>query len=109
MSEYKPVRLVRPEELIAEAVKATRKGLRDVQRPTGTEKARTTEVAQEASARATKKIQADEVKLVQFFKDKGLTITEIDKADFLANVQKNVTFEQFGYRKADWERIQAIK
>jgi len=67
------------------------------------------EVAQEASARATKKIQADEVKLVQFFKDKGLTVTEVDKADFLANVQKNVTFEQFGYRKADWERIQAIK
>lgn len=68
-----------------------------------------TEVAQEAAARATKKIQADEVKLVQFFKDKGLTVTEIDKADFLANVQKNTTFEQFGYRKADWDRIQAVK
>ncbi|OYW68452.1 MAG: hypothetical protein B7Z40_02770 [Bosea sp. 12-68-7] len=67
------------------------------------------EVAQEASARATKQIQASEAKLVQFFKDKGLTVTEVDKAEFLANVQKNVTFEQFGYRKADWERIQAIK
>ena len=42
-------------------------------------------------------------------KDKGLSVTEIDKADFLANVQKNVTFEQFGYRKADWDRIQAIR
>src|SRR3954462_1750374 len=68
-----------------------------------------TEVALEAAERTTKKIQADEIKLVQLFKDKGLTVTEIDKADFLANVQKNVTFEQFGYRKADWERIQAVK
>lgn len=68
-----------------------------------------TDVAQEAAERATKKIQADEVKLVQVFKDRGLTVTEIDKADFLANVQKNTTFEQFGYRKADWEKIQAIK
>jgi tripartite ATP-independent transporter DctP family solute receptor len=68
-----------------------------------------TDVAQEAAERATKKIQADETKLVQVFKDKGLSVTEIDKADFLAAVQKNVTFEQYGYRKADWERIQAIK
>lgn len=67
------------------------------------------DVAQEAAERTTKKIQADEIKLVQFFKDKGIAVTEVDKADFLANVQKNVTFEQFGYRKADWERIQAIK
>lgn len=67
------------------------------------------DVALEAAERTTKKIQADEVKLVQLFKDKGLTVTEVDKADFLANVQKNVTFEQFGYRKSDWERIQAVK
>ena len=67
------------------------------------------DVALEAAERTTKKIQADEVKLVQFFKDKGLSVTEVDKAEFLANVQKNVTFEQFGYRKADWDRIQAIK
>lgn len=68
-----------------------------------------TDVAMEAAERATKKIQADETKLVQVFKDRGLTVSEIDKADFLANVVKNVSFEQFGYRKADWERIQAIK
>jgi tripartite ATP-independent transporter DctP family solute receptor len=68
-----------------------------------------TEVTQEAAARATAKIKADEAKLVQFFKDKGLTVTEIDKAEFLAAVNKGVTFEQFGYRKADWERIQAVK
>ena len=68
-----------------------------------------TDVAQEAAARATKKIQDDETKLVQVFKDRGLTVSEIDKADFLAAVQKNVSFEQYGYRKADWEKIQAIK
>lgn len=68
-----------------------------------------TDVAQEAAERATKKIQADETKLVQVFKDRGLTVTEVDKDDFLAAVQKNVSFEQFGYRKADWEKIQAIK
>lgn len=67
------------------------------------------DVAMEAAERATKKIQDDEIKLVQVFKDRGLTVSEIDKADFLANVQKNVSFEQYGYRKSDWERIQAIK
>jgi tripartite ATP-independent transporter DctP family solute receptor len=67
------------------------------------------DVAQEAAARATKQIQASEQKLVQFFKDKGLTVTEIDKAEFLSAVQKGVTFEQFGYRKADWDKIQAVK
>ena len=67
------------------------------------------EVAQEAAARATKQIQESETKLVQFFKDKGLAVTDVDKADFLAAVQKGVTFEQFGYRKADWDAIQAVK
>jgi tripartite ATP-independent transporter DctP family solute receptor len=68
-----------------------------------------TEVTQEAAARATAKIKADEAKLVQFFKDKGLTVTDINKAEFLEAVQKNVSFESFGYRKADWEKIQAVK
>lgn len=68
-----------------------------------------TEVTQEAAARATNKIKADEAKLVQFFKDKGLTVTEINKAEYLEAVGKNTTFEQFGYRKADWDKIQAVK
>lgn len=68
-----------------------------------------TDVTQEAAARATKTIKDSEAKLVQFFKDKGLTVTEINKAEFLDTVNKNVTFEQFGYRKADWEKIQAVK
>ncbi len=76
---------------------------------TDAEKKIFTEVSQEAAARATAKIKADEAKLVQFFKDKGLSVTEIDRNDYLTAVQKNTTFEQFGYRKADWEKIQAVK
>jgi tripartite ATP-independent transporter DctP family solute receptor len=67
------------------------------------------EVTQEAAARATKKIQANEQKLVQFFKDKGLTVTEINKDEFKEAVKKGVTFEQFGYRPADYDRILAVK
>jgi hypothetical protein len=36
-------------------------------------------------------------------------VTEINKNEFRDVVLKNVTFESFGYRKADWDRIQAIK
>jgi tripartite ATP-independent transporter DctP family solute receptor len=68
-----------------------------------------TDVSQEAAARATKIIQAREAKLADFFKSKGLTVTSIDRNDFLAAVQKNTTFEQFNYSKADWEKIQAVK
>lgn len=67
------------------------------------------EVAQEAAERATKTIQAREIELVQFFKDKGLQVTEVDRQDFVDSVHKNVPFEQYGYRKADWDRIQAVK
>src|SRR3954454_8861352 len=68
-----------------------------------------TEVALEAAARGPADIQAKEKELVDFFKSKGLTVTEVDKEDFKNTVLKNVTFESFGYRKADWDRIQAIK
>ena len=67
------------------------------------------EVAQEAAAGATAEIQAKEKELVDFFKDKGLTVSEVDKEDFKENVLKNVPFESLGYRKADFDRIQAIK
>jgi tripartite ATP-independent transporter DctP family solute receptor len=76
---------------------------------TDAEKQVFTDVTQEAAARATAKIKADEAKLVQFFKDKGLTVTDINKAEYLEAVGKGVTFEQFGYRKADWDKIQAVK
>jgi tripartite ATP-independent transporter DctP family solute receptor len=66
-------------------------------------------VAQEAAARATAEIQAKEKELVETFKQKGLTVTEVNKDEFRDVVLKNVTFESLGYRKADYDRIQAIK
>ncbi len=68
-----------------------------------------TEIAQEAAVRATKTIQKQEAELVQFFKDQGLTVTEVNKDEFKDAVAKNTTFEQFGYRKADYEKIQAVR
>jgi tripartite ATP-independent transporter DctP family solute receptor len=67
------------------------------------------DVAQEAAARATAEIQAKEKELIGFFKEKGLTVSEVNKDEFKETVLKNVPFEQFGYRKADYDRIQAIK
>ena len=68
-----------------------------------------TEVMQEAAKRATEKIVAREKELVQVFKDKGLSVTDVDKADFEKTVLEKVPFEEFGYDKADWESIKAIK
>ena len=68
-----------------------------------------TDVAQEAAAKATTEIKEKEAKLVDFFKEKGLTVTEVDKNEFRDAVIKNVSFESFDYRKSDWDRIQAVK
>src|SRR5690606_5178418 len=63
------------------------------------------EVMQEAAARATAIIVEREQELVQTFKDQGLSVTEVDRNDFETNVMEKVTFEEFGYNKADWEAI----
>lgn len=68
-----------------------------------------TDVMREASQRTTAKIVEREKELVQFFKDQGLTVTEIDRSDFQNAVAEKVTFEEFGYDKADWDAIQAIQ
>jgi len=68
-----------------------------------------TDVAQEAAAKATAEVKEREGKLVAFFKEKGLTVTEVNKDEFRDAVLKTTSFESFGYRKADWDRIQAIK
>ena len=36
-------------------------------------------------------------------------MSEVNTEDFKEAVLKNVSFESFGYRKADYDRIQAIK
>jgi tripartite ATP-independent transporter DctP family solute receptor len=68
-----------------------------------------TDVLQEAAARATEKIVAREKELVQEFKSKGLTVVEPDLDTFKKTVMEKATFEEFGYKKADWEAIQAVK
>ena len=73
------------------------------------DKAIFTEVMQESAKRATDKIVAREKELVQEFKDKGLTVVDSDTADFEKNVIEKATFEEFGYEKADWEAIRAVK
>ncbi|MFN7090798.1 MAG: sialic acid TRAP transporter substrate-binding protein SiaP [Allorhizobium sp.] len=73
------------------------------------DKAIFTEVMLEAAARTTKTIEAREKALVDEFKAKGITVTEVDKADFEENVLAKAKFEDFGYDKADWEAIRAIQ
>ncbi|WP_127753112.1 sialic acid TRAP transporter substrate-binding protein SiaP [Devosia sp. 1566] len=73
------------------------------------DKAIFTEVMQEAAERATNIVVEREAELVQTFTERGLTVTEVDRADFEANVMQKVTFEEFGYRQADWEAIRAIQ
>src|SRR5438477_9322850 len=68
-----------------------------------------TDVAQEAAAKASLDVAAREKELVKVFRDKGITVSEVNTADFRDTVLKNVSFESFDYRKADWERIQAVK
>jgi tripartite ATP-independent transporter DctP family solute receptor len=67
------------------------------------------EVALEAAERATKKIEQREAELIQFFKDKGLEIIEVNKAEFEETVRENVPIEKLGYRQEDWDAIQALK
>lgn len=73
------------------------------------DKAIFTEVMQEAAARATKIIEERENKLVDTFKEKGINVVAVDKADFEKTVLEKVTFEEFGYDKADWEAIRAVQ
>jgi tripartite ATP-independent transporter DctP family solute receptor len=67
------------------------------------------EVMQEAATKTTKIIEGRENALVEEFKKRGLTVTEVDKADFEKNVLEKVKFEDFGYEKSDWEAIRAIQ
>jgi len=73
------------------------------------DKAIFTEVMQEAAERSTKIIEEREMKLVTTFKEKGIDVVEVDKSDFEKTVTEKVALEDFGYIKADWEAIRAIK
>jgi TRAP-type C4-dicarboxylate transport system substrate-binding protein len=67
-----------------------------------------TELAQEAAQKAGADIVAKEAELVDVFKKKGLSVSDPDRNDFRDTVLKNVKFEDYGYRKADWDQIQKI-
>jgi len=67
------------------------------------------DVALEAAAKATQEVAGREKEMVGVFKAKGISVTEVNTAEFRETVLKNVPFEQFGYTKADWDRIQALK
>src|ERR1700712_5307553 len=75
---------------------------------TDSEKKLFTELAQEAAQKAGADIVAKETELVDVFKKKGLNVSDPDRNDFRDPVLKNVKFEDFGYRKADWDQIQKI-
>jgi len=68
-----------------------------------------TEVAQAAAERTSAQVAARERELVEVFKQRGLTVSEIDVDDFRNTVLEKVAFKQFGYEKSDWERIQAVQ
>ena len=73
------------------------------------DKAIFTEVMQEAAVRATNIVKEREAALVQTFKDKGINVTEVDKASFESAVLEEKPVESLGYRQADWEAIKAIQ
>src|SRR5258706_4323706 len=54
-----------------------------------------TDVTQEAAVKATGEIKANEAKLVDFFKQKGLTVTEVNKDEFRDTVIKITSLESF--------------
>jgi tripartite ATP-independent transporter DctP family solute receptor len=68
-----------------------------------------TDVMLEAAAKATQEVAGRERELAAVFRSKGIAVNEVNTAEFRDTVLKNVPFEQFGYQKADWERIQAVK
>ena len=67
------------------------------------------DVLQEGAGKASKEVAAREKELAAVFKGKGIRVTEVNTAEFRDTVLKTVKFEQFGYQKADWDRIQAVK
>jgi tripartite ATP-independent transporter DctP family solute receptor len=67
------------------------------------------EVMAQAAERGTKIIEQRENELVAKFKGMGISVTEVDKADFEKTVMEKVKMEDFGYKKADWEAIRAVQ
>jgi TRAP-type C4-dicarboxylate transport system substrate-binding protein len=73
------------------------------------EKKMFTDVTQEAAVRATAKIKAREVELVDEFKKKGLQIVQVDRKSFQDAVLKNKPLTSMGFTQSDYDKIQAAK
>lgn len=73
------------------------------------DKAIFTEVMMQAAERATKIVEEREGALVEKFRNDGITVTEVDKADFEKNVLEKQPVESFGYKLADYEAIRAVQ
>ena len=67
------------------------------------------DVMMEAAERATKIVEEREAALVEKFKADGLTVTEVDKADFEKTVLENQPVESFDYVQADYDAIRAVQ
>ena len=68
-----------------------------------------TDVTQEAAQRGTEMVKKREAELVDEFKKRGLTVTNVDRSEFQKAVLAKVPMESMGYDKKDWDKIQALK
>jgi len=73
------------------------------------DKAIFTEVLEQWAGRVGRQIATRETELLPFFKDKGLTIIDVDRGAFEKAVLAKVPFAEFGYDEADWQAIKALR
>ena len=73
------------------------------------EKTMFTEVAREAAARSTADIKKRESELVDEFKNKGLTVVNVDRKSFVDAVLKSSPVESMVFDRKDYDRIISIK
>ena len=67
------------------------------------------EELQAAADRVSEAVKQREGELVSFFKDQGLTITEVDRAAFEKAAVERVSLSEFGYSQEDYDAIKAIQ
>ncbi|HET7792376.1 MAG TPA: sialic acid TRAP transporter substrate-binding protein SiaP [Rhizobacter sp.] len=67
------------------------------------------EVLWEASTRATNDIAESEARLVSDFQKRGISVMKVDRAPFIAAVQKALTSPEAPWSKELFDKVQAIK
>ena len=73
------------------------------------EKTLFTNITREAAQKASQEIMNREAKLAAVFRERGLTVTDVDRDSFQKSVLKAVPIASMGYDKSDWDKIQAIR